>query len=131
MQMAILNIYHKAPLTPVPGWLKRVQRYLTWRCGNTRVEDIPENLKRESTKGTLTIADMEDETQSENPNNGYDGVPAEVCKKESKVMHCPSEEALREEWQTVARMMDKIFFIIFISLQIALIVGTFGVIPCM
>ena len=40
VQMVILNLYYKAPLTPYPTWLKRVKQYLTCRSGITTVEDI-------------------------------------------------------------------------------------------
>ena len=127
--MVILNIYHKAPVTPVPTWLKRIQQYFTRRRGNTRVEDIPENRKQECTKGTLKTVDMDDVTQNKKESHGNDGFAEDICKHTEKVISRPSKDALREEWQAVARLMDQIFFIVFVSVQVSLMIGAFGIIP--
>ena len=41
IQVAILNIYYKEPLVPVPGWLRHVTRCHLCTRGNRRVESEP------------------------------------------------------------------------------------------
>ena len=124
VQMIILNIYHKTHLTPVPKWLKRAQQILICH-GSMRVADIPIGQKPESTNKALHMPNSADKTHVKAPTKNNNGVPIENCDGSDEI----SDEALQQEWQKVARMMDQIFFVVFLLLQVSLIIGIVSVIP--
>ena len=86
--------------------------------------DISNGLKEESTKENPNMAKSADKTQLKAPANDRNGDVVETCDESHEI----AEEALRQEWQMVARMMDKIFFIVFLLLQVSLIIGIISVI---
>ena len=89
------------------------------------VAGISNGLKEESTKETPNIAKLTDKTQVKAPASDRAGDPVEILNESDEI----AEEALRQEWQMVARMMDKIFFIVFLLLQVSLIIGIVSIIP--
>ena len=125
VQMIILNIYHKAPLSPVPTWLKRAQQISTCPHGIMPVADISNGLEEESTKENPNMAKSADKTPAKASASDRNGDPVEICDESNET----AEESLRQEWQMVARMMDKIFFIVFLLLQLSLIIGIISIIP--
>ena len=61
IQVAILNIYHKVPLDPVPDWLQCVTRCLSCARGNRRVRNAPgrNQQKVDDTKATNVMVGAE------------------------------------------------------------------------
>ena len=115
VKMIILNIYHKSPLTPVPKWLNGIKQYITCRFGITRVADISENPQQATTKARVSITDEKAENRSGKRSNGNDDAMTKVCKCTRETMRGAFEEAMREDWQSLAQSLVRAFFIILIA----------------
>ena len=119
--MAVLNVYHKVPLTPVPEWLKALIRRLRSISGSERVEDAPVNddqkekdVKKDSkTAETIGQKELVDESS---------GILNEVCKITDKMESHFAGENLREEWKIVGRVLDRFCFVIFMTMQMILFI---------
>ena len=126
IQVAILNIYYKEPLVPVPGWLRHVTRCHLCTRGNRRVEsepisnqekegDVDESCARESTEfGKQRQA--EDNNITPEPRQITSGMDRRV-----------SGEVMQEEWKRVGQILDRSFFFIFIAIELCLIFTNFGI----
>ena len=119
--MAVLNVYHKVPLTPVPEWLKALIRRLRFISGSERVEDAPVNddqkekdvKKVSKTAATTGQKELVDESS---------GILNEVCKITDKMESHFAGENLREEWKIVGRVLDRFCFVIFMTMQMILFI---------
>ena len=119
--MAVLNVYHKVPLTPVPEWLKALIRRLRFISGSERVEDAPVNddqkdkdvKKVSKTAATTGQKELVDESS---------GILNEVCKLTDKMESHFAGENLREEWKIVGRVLDRFCFVIFMTMQMILFI---------
>ena len=119
--MAVLNVYHKVPLTPVPEWLKALIRRLRFISGSERVEDAPVNddqkekdvKKVSKTAATTGQKELVDESS---------GILNEVCKITDKMESHFAGENLREEWKIVGRVLDRFCFVIFMTIQMILFI---------
>ena len=129
VQIDILNIYHKAPLTPVPLWLKKIAQFSPCRSGCFAQSDVPKSPRGESTRVIMKSGDLGDANQGRKQTSGNNGVSDEAYIHADEVANRKIDEVLREEWQTVARIMDNIFFVIFVLLQVTLVIATFCIIP--
>ena len=118
IQMAVLNVYHKVPLTPVPEWLKALIRRLQYIGGSERVEDAPVN-DDQKIKEVNTTTETTDGKQLVDEGSG---ILNEVRKITDKMESHFAGEDLREEWEIVGRVMDRFCFFIFITVHLILLV---------
>ena len=129
VQMVILNFYHKAPLVPVPDWIKRLTHCLACQRISPQVGSTPvdwTNNKDDNTEDVQGVDDTFNDKHLSGENNVLYG---EVCKITNEIATHTAEEVMREEWQVVARVMDRFCFWFFVLLQVILVVASFGVIP--
>ena len=129
VQMIILNFYHKFPLTPVPGWLKRIAYLLTCRRMGSKVGNTSNGSVEVKDVKVTDVIEMDDTVDAKVPLGENDGILKEVCKITDEMAIRAQEETTQEEWQIVARVMDRFFFLLFVILQVSLVIATFGVIP--
>ena len=129
VQMIILNFYHKFPLTPVPDWLKRTAYFLTCRRMGSKVGNTPGGDTGSKDAKVTDVNEMDDTVDERVPLGENDGILKEVCKITGEMANRSEDETLQEEWQIVARMMDRFFFILFVIIQVSLVIATFGAIP--
>ena len=124
IQVAILNIYHKEPLVPVPVWLQCTIQCLSCGRANRRVTDEPMETKKklDATKQRKRSV-MGQEMQAENS-----VIQCETCKITGAANRHDVVEDLREEWKQVGQVLDCLFFIAFIMIQLILIIITFGMV---
>ena len=73
------------------------------------------------------MTDGKDENQKGNGNG--DATNNKVCKCTGETVSGVMQEAIHEEWQTLAQSLDRAFFIIFLLLQGTIIIAKVGVIP--
>ena len=124
IQVAILNIYHKEPLVPVPVWLQCTIQCLSCGRANRRVTDEPMETKKkiDATKQRKRSV-IGQEMQAAN-----NVIQCETCKRTGAANRHDAVEYLREEWKQVGRVLDCLFFIVFIVIQLILIIFTFGMV---
>ena len=72
---------------------------------------------------------MDDTTSEKIPLGDNDGILKEMCKITNEMANRAEDETMQEEWQIVAWVMDRFFFILFVILQVSLVIATFGAIP--
>ena len=129
VQMVILNFYHKAPLIPVPDWLKRITRCLACHHVRSQVGSTSDD-NAQNKDGSFQDVKEVDRTSNEKRLLGdTKSIWGEVCKITDEIANRAADEAMREEWQVVARVMDRFCFWFFVLLQVILVVSSFGVIP--
>ena len=123
VQMAVLNIYHKAPPTPVPEWLKVLIRRLPCMGGSERVQDVPTNEKQKENhvEEVNTAAETAGEKQLCVEGSG---ILNEVCKITDRLESHFIGEDLREEWKIVGRILDRFLFFIFVTVHLVLFIIT-------
>ena len=129
VQMIILNFYHKFPLTPVPGWLKRTAYFLTCRRMSPKVGSTPDGSTGSKDAKVTDVNEMDDTVDEKVPLEKNDGILKEVCKITDEMANRAEDESMQEEWQIVARMMDRFFFVLFVIIHVSLVIATFGAIP--
>ena len=121
IQMAVLNVYHKVPLTPVPEWLKALIRRLSYISGSGRAEEAPVNEDQKEKDGKEVNKTTEATNRKQLVDEGS-GILNKVSKITEKMESHFAGEELREEWKIVGRVFDRVCFFIFITVHLIIFV---------
>ena len=121
IQTAVLNVYHKMPLTPVPEWLKALIRRLSYISGSGRAEEAPVNEDQKEKDGKEVNKTAEATNRKQLVDEGS-GILNEVSKITDKMESHFAGEKLREEWKIVGRVLDRFCFFIFITVHLIILV---------
>ena len=135
LQMAVLNCYYVYPLRDVPRWIRNIEGYLsclnvrTVGCGKSTLsprhpEACENHVERE--ESTRIAAKKRESTKpSDLERSIHRGI--EVITK--KIVSDAEEAMLRQEWVAVARLFDRLLFLIFCTLHFAMIIVIFVILP--
>ena len=126
--MAILNIYHREPLVPVPGWLKTTARCLSGTICNRRVGNEPVGDQQEENDTTEPSAMVEATCESKQSIEN-EAIVGELRKITDRLDSHDADDELRKEWRNVGHALDRFFFLVFIVIQLSLTLVTFGRLP--
>ena len=129
VQMVILNFYHKAPLVPVPDWLRHFTRCLGCHHFGSQVGSTSVNSANTSDVNLQDVKRINRASNGKHLSEDDNRVLGDVCKITDETATRAAEEAMRGEWQVVACMMDKFCFWFFVLLQVVLVASSFGIIP--
>ena len=134
----ILNIYHHSDDKPVPKWMKRlilewIATMLCLKCGPPKAEVSPLKLKITNNGDSIirTVASVLLKGDDQSPQNKDNETTLSdyMC---AYVLHCAEKEESvvisdqnKSDWQSVARVLDRLFLIVFLLATIIAIVAYF------
>ena len=135
LEMAVLNIYHMQPLRQIPRWVRCIETWCT--CLVSAVPDHTARPDSSADDRRGPVIALEDAGQSpqkrlyeKNGGRGRrseleDGIRRGIQVITDKIASNEKEESLRRQWMRVARLFDRLLFIIFSLLHFVIILIIF------